>query len=404
MNENVRVVSEDIVGIKNTIEENYVELNERLGEYMKQNADLEDRLEAANERIDPLLECNLELYQQTEKAKDEKKLFNVIIRGVPEKANEKLYETIEGILGGLQTTFNYTNTNGAVRLGKPPKQLTGAVNGGQGNHNKAGQAKRTPPPRPIKLCCATRQQKGEIFRGIPTLKQMQGMDRVSVSSDIPDGDMLAYKEVQILHNAVLSIPNSTSKMKGNAIEIDGKVYQQKDFDKLPHNLSLEHASTIVAKDGVMFASHCSPLSNLSESRITEEDTVYRSAEQRIVHKLALLSDDMAVATIVFFESNPYKIKSMSKQIKKSAEWSIEKEKEIVKESMIMKFEQNSKLKEKLLKCKATNFYEATYDATYGAGFNLQDVQRGNTTPRPNCNNFAGKVLTEAKAQFHKEKK
>ena len=139
--------------------------------------------------------------------------------------------------------------------------------------------------------------------------------------------MLAYKEVQILHNAVL---NSTSKMKGNAIEIDGKVYQQKDFDKLPHNLSLEHASTIVTKDGVMYASHCLPLSNLSESRITEEDTVYRSAEQRIVDKLALLSDDMAVATKVFFESNPYKIKSMSKQIKKSAEWSLEKEKEIVK--------------------------------------------------------------------------
>ena len=79
--------------------------------------------------------------------------------------------------------------------------------------------------------------------------------------------------------------------------------------------------------------------------------MYRSAEQRIVHKLALLSDDMAVATKVFFESNPYMIKNMSKQIKKSAECSLEKEKEIVKESMIMKFEQNSKLKEKLLKCK-----------------------------------------------------
>ena len=78
-------------------------------------------------------------------------------------------------------TFNYTNTNGAVRLGKPPKQL--AVNAGQGNHNKTGQAKRTPPPRPIKLCCATRQQKGEIFRGIPTLKQMQNMARVTVSRD-----------------------------------------------------------------------------------------------------------------------------------------------------------------------------------------------------------------------------
>ena len=211
--------------------------------------------------------------------------------------SEKLYETMETVLGGLQVSFNYTNTNCAVRLGKPPKHL--AANAGQGNHNKTGQAKRTPPPWLIKLCCATRQQKGEIFRGIPTLKQMQVMARVTVSSDIPDGDMLAYKEVQILHNAVLNIPNSTSKMKGNAIEINGKLYQEKDSDKLPHNLSLEHASSIVTKDGVMFASHCSPLSNFSESRITE-DTVYRSAEQRIVHKLALLSGDMAIATKVFF--------------------------------------------------------------------------------------------------------
>ena len=70
----------------------------------------------------------------------------------------------------------------------------------------------------------------------------------------------------------------------------------------------------------------------------------------------------------------------------------------------MKFEQNSKLREKLVKCKPTHIFEATYDTTYGSGFNLQDVQRGNTTPRPNCNNFAGKVLTEAKAKFQKKKK
>ena len=91
------------------------------------------------------------------------------------------------------------------------------------------------------------------------MKQVRNMAKVSATSD---EEMLAYKEVKILHNAVLNIPNSTSKMKGNAIEIDTKLYQQKDFDKLPHNLSLEHASTIV----IMFTSHCSPLSNLSDSR------------------------------------------------------------------------------------------------------------------------------------------
>ena len=73
----------------------------------------------------------------------------------------------------------------------------------------------------------------------------------------------------------------------------------------------------MTKDGIMFASHCSPLSNLSKCRITEEDVVYQSAEQRIVHKLC---EDYIVATKVFFVENPYKIKNLAKAIKKTDEW------------------------------------------------------------------------------------
>ena len=64
---------------------------------------------------------------------------------------------------------------------------------------------------------------------------------------------------------------------------------------------------------------------------------------------------------------------MSKQIKETAKWRLEeekgKEKEIVTENMIIKFDKNTKLSEKLVKCKATHFFEATYDTTYGSGFN-----------------------------------
>ena len=63
---------------------------------------------------------------------------------------------------------------------------------------------------------------------------------------------------------------------------------------------------------------------------------------------------MAIATKVFFESNPYNIKNMSKQMK-LVEWTLEKEKEIMKESMIMKFEEHSILREKLIGARLCTF-------------------------------------------------
>ena len=100
-------------------------------------------------------------------------------------------------------------------------------------------------------------------------------------------------------------------MKGSGVEKDGKTYQRQDFDKLPHNITLEQTSTILTKDGVSFASHCSPLSNLYKCQIKEGDIEYNSAEQRIVYKLAKLSDDKVIAAKVLLEDNPYKIKNIT---------------------------------------------------------------------------------------------
>ena len=402
MNKNFKQVKDELEGIRSNLTKNYNEMNEKLNEYIEQNTELKEKLEEANLRIDALTECNMDLYLENEKSKDEKKAFNVVIRGIPEVDKEKMYETMDSIFECLQPSFNYTSTNGVARLGRAPTQQVPNKGQGQGQRPAASQPRR--PPRPIKLYCATRQQKGELFRNAHKLKQNQKYAKVSISSDLSDEQMLTYKEVQMIHNAASKLPNVVSKMRGNMIEIDGKVYQKKDFGNLPHSLTLEQASTILTKEGVMFASHCSPLSNLSSCKITIGDISYISAEQKIVHELAALSQDQVVATKVLFESNPYKIKRLSKLIRKSEDWSIEKEKEIVKDSIIQKFDQNPQLRSKLIKTKATQFYEATFDPIYGAGFNLQDAQKGNTTPKPYCENYTGKVLTELKGKYSKQKK
>ena len=73
MNQNIKLVRDELDEIKTTISSNYDELNAKLNEYMQQNAELEDRLDMANDRIDALTECNRELYLDVEKAKDDKK-------------------------------------------------------------------------------------------------------------------------------------------------------------------------------------------------------------------------------------------------------------------------------------------------------------------------------------------
>ena len=93
-------------------------------------------------------------------------------------------------------SFYYTNTNGAVPLGKAPKQQPRGK-AGQNKNKGPNQAKRS--PRPIK-------QKVELFRNAFRLKQDQTTARVSISSDITDDQMLAYKEVQMLHNAIEKSP------------------------------------------------------------------------------------------------------------------------------------------------------------------------------------------------------
>ena len=400
MDSNFKEVKDELASIKSTMSTNYVELNDKLDEYVKQNAELENKLDEANERIDALTACNEELYREAEKIKDEKRIYNVIFRGIPEVDNEKIYETMGDLFGTMQNSFPYINTHGAVRLGRVPKPQ----NIGQGNQRPMTGTHRPRPPRPIKLYCATRLQKGELFRNAQKLKQNQKYARSSVTSDLTEDQLLAHKEVQLIHNATTKLPNVTSKMKGNMVEIDGKVYQKQDFGNLPHGITLEQASTILTKDGVAFAGHCSPLSNLYECQITDGENEYNSAEQRIVHNLATLSGDKVIATKVLLETNPYKIKNMSKQIQKSDDWSLDKEKRIVKESIVMKFDQNKHLREKLTRTKATQFYEATYDPLYGAGFSIIDAHKGITTPKPSCANYTGGVLTELKAKYLKSHK
>ena len=80
------------------------------------------------ERITTLENLYYDIYQKHEADHKSKQALNVIIRGVPEIQNEKMYVTMSELLTPTQT-LDYTQTNGATRMGKPPKTTHGQKGG-----------------------------------------------------------------------------------------------------------------------------------------------------------------------------------------------------------------------------------------------------------------------------------
>ena len=202
---------------------------------------------------------------------------------------------------------------------------------------------------------------------------------------------MAYKEIQLLHMAAQKLTNVKSKMKGNRIEIDGKIYDCKNFHELPHGLNLEDASSIITKDGMAFASHCSPYSNLYPAKIDENRFGYNCAEHYIMHNRTKSGNDEVVAVKILSEVSPYTIINLGKSVKPSPEWK-KTEKSVLKKAVNMKFSQNRGLHEKIMKVIANRFYECTLHPVFGAGFTLKEVGQGTVTVKPTHQNCMGALL------------
>ena len=104
--------------------------------------------------------------------------------------------------------------------------------------------------RSIKLVLAKHQHKTELFCIWKQLKQNKKYERTQLQSDMDDDDdLLKLREVQQLHAMAKNLKDVTASIKGSKLEIDGRVYERKEFDNLPHGLSREKASTVKTPDG-----------------------------------------------------------------------------------------------------------------------------------------------------------
>ena len=376
----ITCIQNDVVQIKNLQTEHYEKLDRKLVACQQENEDLKNQLTIATDRIDTLEQCYGNTYTQQEKEKNEKKAFNLIIRGVPENDREKMYETMNDLLAPLNNEVIYTQTNGAIRMGARPS-------------NQTGGKQRSTQPRPIKLHCATRLQKGVLYRGLQDIRKIPKYAKVSMSNEWDNDSMLVRKEVQTIYNKAKQIDGIQLKMKGEAIEIDGRTYTREQFQNLPHGLTLENASTVETPNGVAFQGHGSPVSSLYQCEIDDGDRTYTCVEQQFVYYMALECKDYVAAANVLCESNPFTILSIGKGIKKTREWN-DCEVNVLKECHREKLEQNPEIRRKLEAYGKVKFYEATFHRTYGAGFRLEEANEGTANPPRGYRNELGIIIEE----------
>ena len=360
------------------------------------------------------------LIDEKEKRDQEKRNLNIIIRGTPEKkADEKMHETMNWLITELGCTFPYSLTNGSYRISQKQKP----------------KEKRKTPPRNIVLRLISTQQKSEIFGLAKNLRdhdilsnvrfandytdeqmltyrevqriysvasKMEGVSsNVRFANDYTDKQMLTYREVQRIYSVASKMEGVSTRMKGLSIVIDGKIYSKKDFDSLPHGLSLENVSTIETPDGMAFQGHNSPASNFHRCNITDSagrsgtsvDHIYcirMSQESRA---------DLALQTMIKKQENPYVLKRLSKLIHITEEWKGMCHK-VLEEYMGLKLTQNPAIRDKLINYSKRKFYEATRDPVYGAGFVLgqaAEIHANNPNLGPNK---TGVILTFLEAQMN----
>lgn len=300
----------------------------------------------------------------------------VIIRGLPETANEKLPNTIKKLLNDTDAGIDCSHVTNGYRIGKQPD---------------ASKPQRR--PRNVKLTLVSKLSRQCLFKLRDKTSKIEEYKHIRVLPDQTSDEMLASKTVQQLHSLAKRTEHiTTTQMRGQNISLNGKLYRPKEFGALPEGISVRKASTYSHEWGVAFQGHNSPLSNFYACEIKGDDakeTVYNSVEQYYTATMALKHDMPNLHKQIMKTSNPFHLKAMGNQIQKSDIW----KKECVKtlETMVTaKFTQNKELREFLLQQKG-KLVEATLCPFWGCGLYLEKSDNAHKGINGYANNM-GRLL------------
>ena len=131
-----------------------------------------------------------------------------------------------------------------------------------------GQKKQmTQRSRPIFVSFLYIRLKHKVLRNAYKLKDKQERKNTYLSDDLTSDQQTKRRDLRCLHAYAKSM-QIDSKLRGDAIIIDGVRYAHDNIDKLPHEITLENAKIVEVQDGHAFQSEHAFLSSLYECEFT----------------------------------------------------------------------------------------------------------------------------------------
>ena len=346
---------------------------------------LESKLTATTSRLDDTQEqlksAQKDLKEQSKllgkldkkyiKDEEEFRRCTLLIDGVNERDNKRPRVVIDSLLKDLGIDFKDTDVRSAYRLGPIRTGIS--------------------RPRSIKITFATTSTKGEIFKNIDKLKNLDAWKGTRLSDAISPIEQNQQRDLRCIY-AAAKAQNLNVKLRGSTIIFDDIKYTHKDIESLPHGLTMEGVKIVKVTDGLAFQSHHAFMSNMFMCLIKHEGIDYNSAEHFYSAEMARFHDRLDLIDDILGARDGYTAKRIVRAIKIKDEWQETKIK-VMKKIVSVKFDQNDSLRDKLLKTKGW-LYEATKaDMDFACGFTLsqaKDIAKNKITGK----NILGQILCE----------
>lgn len=240
-------------------------LNERDKEKQIQIDNLAQELRTTK---DQLSKVNLQVDENTKEIKS----CNMVINGITEKKDENCKEVALTFFRNLVTNYSIDKIRSAYRVGKESKD---------GEVSRALLVKFRDP-----------EAKQEIMKRKGTLHKNKelGLTRVFCNDDLPEDKRVKRQELREIVKYASSIGYKNTRVSGDKLFCEGKIYQEDELHLLPRDLCMENVRTRMIGGKLGFFSKYSYLSNFHPAQLVVNNRKFDSAEQAYQYNKAIVCE------------------------------------------------------------------------------------------------------------------
>ena len=352
--------SDKMVKSSEAIEESLTNTQKDVDEFKKQVNDFKLQL-IENKKIINTLEAKMvrderKIMDLSKKAlEEEMSKTNVAtmieIQGVPENPKEDLRRIARQIFHDTGVTVD-------------PKEIDEVYR--EGIYNKRRS-------RPIIVTLTKISTRNEILKHRLVIKQNPHCKNIWLNEVVLEQVRVQRNELHALH-ILAQKKGHDSRHILDVLVIDGITYSHDSIHRLPADLTLEYAYTREYDNAIYFNSEHVFMSNFFPCTITLADATCSSLEQAYFFLMAKDLGNIKVAELILKTQNPRKIKKLGATLIATVTWS-NKAPQVMYDLLKLKYQQNPKLKERLIATGDKKLIESTMSKFWGCGMTIPMIDK-----------------------------